>query len=406
MVLERSLVLGVDAGSARTVAVLAELAEGKPQIIGCALVPCTGVRRGVVVDLEATAGAMKQAVVQACEMAGRQGITRAVIAISGSHVRSVVGESQVVVHRPGIGVTAEDVRRALDAAAAVDLPDGREVIHVVPRSYRLDEAEGIADPVGLAGRSLTAQAHLITGEALPVQNSLRAAVRAGLQVVDYQLAIRAAGQAVLTPEEREAGVLLLDIGSGTTSVAVYDRGHLWHCSVIPVGGDHITSDLASLLHIPLSLAEQIKRERGWAAADLCPEESRFELVNPSGSRVREVEDRQVAAIIESRVSEILQLAAETVKRSGYAGLFPAGLVLTGGGSRLQGLVGFAADSLGLVARLGTAEGPLVGEPEYAVAAGLVHWGARLAEDEAAAAAEAQSHDNWGAIRRWLSGWFR
>lgn len=403
--MERSLVLGIDAGSAHTVAVLAELAEGGPQIIGVGVVPCAGLRKGVVVDLEAAAASMTLAVGQACEMAGRPGVTRAVLSISGAHIQSVVGSAEVPVQRPGHGVAKEDIRRVLDSARAVEMPGGREVIHVVPRSYRLDGSDGLADPTGLAGRVLGAEAHLITGEALPVQNLLRAAVRAGLQVADYQLGVRAAGQAVLTEAERDGGVLLLDIGAGTTGVAVYERGHLWHCSVIPVGGEHITVDLASLLHIPLSIAEQIKLERGWAAVELCPD-TRFKLVNPSGNRVRELEDRQIAAIIESRVSEILQLAAEQVKRSGYAGLFPAGLVLTGGGSRLRGLTGVAADSLGLVARLGTALGPLVGEPEYAVAAGLVYWGARLAEDEAAAALDEKKRDNWDRMKNWLLGWFR
>lgn len=398
--MNRSLLLGVDAGSANVAVALADVTGGEPQVIGAGLAPCSGVRRGAVVDLNATAQAIREAVRQAGEMAGQPESIRAVVAISGTHIRSVVGSAEVEVHRPSVGVTAEDIRAALDAAAAVALPPEREVIHVLPRSYRLDGSEGVMDPIGLAGRRLVAEAHLITGERLPLQNYLGAAGRAGLEVADYQVGLRVSGDAVLTRHERESGVLLLDIGAGTTGIAVYDRGHLWHVAVIPVGGEHITGDIATLLQVPIGVAEQLKIERGWASANLCPEEN-LELVTPSGQQVREVEAKKLADIIESRVQEILQLAAAQVKRSGYTGLFPGGLVLTGGGAKLQGLVGVAADCLGLPARLGVPEGPLVGSPEFATAVGLVKWGARLAQDEVAAAAAAVARDKWGRIKDWL-----
>lgn len=403
--MNRSLLLGVDAGSASVAAVLADVAQGEPQVIGAGLAPCSGVRKGAVVDLNATAQAIREAVRQAGEMAGQPDSVRAVISIAGTHIRSVVGSAEVHVHRPSAGVTPEDIRAALDAAAAVELPPEREVIHVVPRAYRLDGQEGVMDPTGLAGRRLVAEAHLITGERLPLQNYLGAAGRAGLEVLDYQVGLRAAGEAVLTRQEREAGVLLLDIGASTTGVAVYDRGYLWHVAVIPVGGDHITGDIATLLQVPIGVAEQLKVERGWASHELSPEEN-FELVTPSGQKVREVEAKKLGAIIESRVQEILQLAAAQVKRSGYTGLFPGGLVLTGGGARLQGMVGVAADCLGLPARLGLPQGPLTGSPEFATAVGLVTWGARLAQDEVAAAAAEAERDKWGRIKDWLSRLFR
>jgi cell division protein FtsA len=185
---------------------------------------------------------------------------------------------------------------------------------------------------------------------------------------------------------------------------VYDQGHLWHLAVLPIGGEHITADLAALLQIPVTAAEELKIERGWAAADQCPDTS-FELVSPSGQKTREVTDKQVAEIIESRALEILQLAAAQVKRSGYAGLFPGGLVLTGGSARLRGLAGLAGDCLGLPARVGSPEGPLVGSPEYATAVGLVQWGARLAQDEAAAATEVAKQNRVGRMKNWLRSLF-
>ncbi|HYG57092.1 MAG TPA: cell division protein FtsA, partial [Symbiobacteriaceae bacterium] len=332
--MQQSLVLGVDAGSANVVAALADLAGGTPQVIGVGLVPSAGVRRGMVVDLAAAGQAIKQAAQSACDMAGRPEGAPALVAVSGPHVLSLAGTAEVAVHRPTAGVAPEDVRRALDEAAAIPMPPEREVIHVVPRSYRLDGAEGVANPLGLAGRRLAVEAHLITCESFPRRNFLEAAVMAGLEVEDFQVGVRSAGEAVLTREEREAGVLLLDIGAGTTGVAVFDQGHLWHVAVLPVGGEHITADLAALLQVPVAVAEQLKLERGWASKAQAPDTG-FELVSPSGQKVREVADKQVAEIVESRVEEILQLAAAQVKRSGYPGLFPGGLVLTGGSAKLQ-----------------------------------------------------------------------
>jgi cell division protein FtsA len=402
---EGSLVLGIDSGSANTVAVLADLAGGEPQVIGVGLVPSAGVRRGMIVDLAAASESIRAAVKQATDMAGRSGKAAVVASIGGTHIQSLICTADVSVHRPSHGVTPEDVRRALDeSVAVVELPSSREVIHVVPRAYRLDGAEGVINPIGLAGRRLGVEAHLISGDALPRQNSLEAIRKAGLEVADFQVGIRAAGEAVLTRAERETGVLLLDIGAGTTGVAVYDQGHLWHVSVLPVGGEHITADLAALLSIPVTSSEVLKIERGWAAVDQCPDTG-FELTSPSGQKAREVTDKQVAEIIESRVLEILQVAAAQVKRSGYAGLFPAGLVLTGGTARLKGLAALAGDSLGLSARVGCPEGPLVGSPEYATAVGLVQWGARLAQDEAAAAVETAKQNQWERMKNWLRSLF-
>jgi len=401
---EGSLVLGIDAGSANTAAVLADLSGGEPQVIGVGLVPSHGIRRGMVVDLAAAADSIRSAVAQAAGMSGRSGGAPAVASINGTHIQSLICYAEVPVHRPSHGVTPEDVRRALDEAAVVELAPGRELIHVLPRAYRLDHADGVANPMGLAGRRLGVEAHLVTGESLPRQNYLEAMKLAHLEVSDFQAGIRAAADVVLTREEREAGALLLDIGAGTTGVAVYDRGHLWHVGVLPVGGEHITADVAALLQVPVSVAESLKIERGWAAADQCPDTA-FELMSPSGQKAREVTEKQVAEIIESRVLEILQLAATQVKRSGYAGLFPGGLVLTGGTSRLRGLAPLAADCLGLPARVGAPDGPLVDGPEFSTAVGLVKWGARLAQDEAAAAVEVAKHDRLGRMKNWLRSLF-
>jgi len=407
-----NLVLGLDPGSSHVAAALAErTAEGDVQIIGVGLVPSAGVYRGLISDLGAAADAMRRAADAACAMADRPRVSRAVIGVSGAHLRSEVGVAEVSVPRPAAGVSPEAVRSALDAAGAAVAPEtGRERVHVIPRSYRLDGSVPLRDPLGLCGRTLEAEVLVVTGDALQVQNHLRAARHASFEVADYLVTVRAAGEAVLTPEEREQGVLLLDIGGGTTGVAVYDGGHLFHLAVLPVGGDHITHDLATVLRLPVETAERVKREKGWASPLLAPEGS-FEVPTPSGLNRREITVKHVAEIIGSRVEEILQMAAAAVKRSGYTGLFPAGLVLTGGGSRLQGLDAFAGDCLNLKARIGTPPGPLAAEPEMAVAVGLALWGARAVPgDEAEARDEPEEPARekparTGRIRDWLRALF-
>ncbi len=402
-----NLVLGLDAGSTHVAAALAEAVEdGEPRVIGVGLVPSAGVYRGLISDLSAAAGAMRKAAEMACAMANKPQVDRAVISISGAHLRSEVGGAAVAVPRPAAGVTPELVRRVLDAAAeAVEPRAGRERVHVVPRSYQLDGSVPLRDPIGLCGRTLSAEVQVVTGDALHVQNHLRAASEAGLEVLDYLVAVRAAGEAVLTPEEREEGVLLLDVGGGTTGVAVYELGHLYHLAVLPVGGDHITHDLATVLRIPVETAERLKRERGWASPSLAGDET-VTVPSPSGLNTHEVSERYVAEIIGSRVEEILQMAAAAVKRSGYAGLFPAGLVLTGGGSRLRGLAAFAGDCFNLKSRIGTPADSLAAEPELSVAAGLARWGARAAPEAVEGGQSSEPDPEPAAVKPARAGRFR
>jgi cell division protein FtsA len=289
----------------------------------------------------------------------------------------------------------------------VDLPEGREVMHVLPRAYQVDGASSVADPIGLAGRSLSAEVTLITIDAFAVQNLLRAVTAGGLTLLDYGAGARMAGEVALTALERSSGVLYLDVGGGTTTVAVWEEGHLWDLFVLPVGSDHITADLATVLRIPVTQAEQLKCEHGWAAESQADPERLIELPTPSGLGTRQVKEAELAQIIGSRVEEILQLAASGVKRSGYAGLFPAGLVLAGGGSQLRGLVAFASDSLGLPARLASPE--LDGEgagPSWTTAIGLARWGApRLVPEPAETAATLAPAGPLQRMKRWLAGLF-
>lgn len=405
----RSLVLGLDAGSWGVKAALAEVAAGEPHVIGVGVAPHSGIRRGMVTDLSATAEAMKQAVTMAEKMAHRpRGSARTVLSVSGPHVLSIVGKAEVVVVDPEGGVSPADVEKALDAAARVELPEGRQVIHVLPRAFRLDSAEGIVDPTGLAGRILQAEAHLISVEALPIQNYLRAAVKADMQVADYQLGLYASAEAVLTPSEREGGTLVLDLGAGMTGVAVYEYGRPWYVGMVPVGAEHITRDLAAILQVPLQVAERLKTERGWASVEQCPDTS-LELVSSTGQKAREMQDKRFAQIIEPRVQEMLQLVLDQVKVSGYAGVLTGGLVLTGGGARLKGLVEYAGNRLGLPARIGNPAGTLVNGPEFATAVGLCRWAAgplqANLEPEPEPLPVKEEQEKRGSTKNWLGSLF-
>jgi cell division protein FtsA len=408
---EARSVLAVDIGSTRVAALVADVSGREPAITGLGLARCTGLRKGVVVDIEGTAQAVSAAVGEACAAAGVK-LKSAYVSISGSHIQSFTGEAEMAIARPDQGIAPEDVKTLLEKATAVGMPPDRELIHVVPRQFQVDGVDGVRDPVGMVGRRLAVTGHLLTGHDGAIQNVLRSVVRADLTVADYLVAVRAAGEAVLTREDREAGVLLLDIGGGTTSVAVYDNGHLWHVAVVPIGGEHITSDVSVGLRLPVPQAEQVKVERGWALRDLASQE-RYEVPGPSGLDKREVSEKLLAEVIESRVRELLRLAAREVKLSGYSGLFPGGIVVTGGTAELKGIAQATADYFDLPARVGAPLGftgpvQISSAPGLAVAAGLIRWGSRLTVvEEAAPAAEAEPKEAlWGRVRKWMAGLVR
>lgn len=388
-------------------AALAEVGAGDPRIIGVGSSPSEGIKRGMVTDLTAAAAAISQAVAQADRGGRLAGEAKAVLGVSGPHVRSVVGRAEVMVEDPSTGVAPLDVERATNSAGSVELPEGRQVIHVIPLGYQLDGAEGVTDPVGLAGRILTAEAHLITVDGLPVQNYLRAAIKAGVQVADYQLGLYAAAEAVLTKEERQAGTLVLDMGAGLTGMAIYAGGRLHHVQLVPVGAEHITRDLASVLQVPVHVAERLKTERGWATVLQCPDTS-LELISP-GQKTREMQDRRLAQIIEPRVQEIFHLVAEAVKNA-ECGEVPLGsVVLTGGGARLKGIAEAASNWFGMPARIGVPSGASGDGPEFSTAVGLVHWGAAAVQAGIGATEETgqeqEQQDNRGGHTNWLSGLF-
>jgi cell division protein FtsA len=408
---KRESVVGLDIGTTKVAAIVGEVTQAEPSIIGVGHSACQGMRRGVVVDIDGTSKAILQAVEIAQRMSGVE-ITGASISISGGHIASLNNRGVVAVSRHDREIAAEDVDRVLDAARVINLTSDREIIHVLPREFIVDGYDGVRDPVGMMGSRLEVEAHIISGATASIQNLMRAVSKAGLEIQDVILSSLAAGEAVLTPAEKELGVMLCDIGGGTTDVAISDRGALWYTGVIPLGGEHVTSDIAVGLRAPLPVAEQVKVRYGCAVASLVDDRDTFDLPNPSGRGARSVSERLLASIIEPRMEEILGLIGKELKKSGYSGMLPGGIVFTGGAARVRGLAELASEILDLPVRIGTPTSfsglsDIVANPCYATGAGLVLCAARRgqADQPDDRAREGVIGGLVGRLKGWLSELF-
>ena len=405
MAKDRETVVGVDVGSSKVAVAIAEVSEATPLVVGRGLAENGGMRKGVVVDIDATARAISAAVQEAQRMSGTS-IRSATISISGAHLASLNNRGVVAVTRPDREIAAADVRRVLEAARVVHISPDREVLHIIPREFAVDGYDGVHDPEGMIGTRLEVEAHMITGAAASVQNLLKAVQRSGIEVDDVCVSALASAEAVLTPAERDLGVLLVDIGAGTTDLVLYDNGAPWFCTALPVGGGHLTADIAMGLRVPLPLAEEIKLQHACASAAAAPEES-FEVPNPSGRGTREVPAKVLAGIVEPRAQEMIVLLAREIERSGYRAMIPSGLVLTGGGSGLRGLADIASELLDMPCRLagprvlGSAVAAEVSGPGFSTVVGLVQRGAHEYARTAAASAEAGGGAFFQRLRHWL-----
>jgi len=372
---------GIDIGTSKVTVVIGEPGkDGMPRLLGIGTVPCRGLRKGVLVDLEAACEALRTAVEEAEEMAGAD-IDSAFVSVAGGHIRSVNSRGAVQVSGRDGEVTAEDVRRVLEAARTVSIPQDREIFHVLPQEYTLDGQRGIRHPLGMAGTRLSASVHLVTGSTPTIQNVVTCVNKVGIAVADIVLGQIASAEAVLSPDERELGVLLIDIGGGTTDVAVFERDVIWHTSVLPAGGDNFTNDIAVGLRTPIPDAERIKIQYGCALPDMVDSDAVVEVPSVGGRRGRMLSRRVLCDILEPRAEEIFTLVAEDVKHAGYEQTPHAGAVLTGGGSLLEGLTAVAEKALGLPVRRGVPERveglvDVAAHPVHATAAGLVAFGAR------------------------------
>lgn len=374
-----STVLGLDVGTSKICTIIGEVnADGMVDIIGVGTAPSRGLRRGVVVNIDHTVSSIKKAVEDAELMAGCH--AEIVFAgISGGHIRGI--NSHGVIAIKNREVTAVDVARVIDAARAVAIPVDREVIHVLPQEFMVDEQEGIKEPIGMAGVRLEAKVHIVTGAVSAAQNIIRCANRSGLRVQDLVLQQMAAAEAVLSPDEKELGVALVDIGGGTTDLAVFSEGSIQYTCVIPVGGDQLTNDIAVGLRTPMAEAEKIKRRFGCALGVLVNKDETIEVPGVGGRQPRILSRSVLADITEPRLEEIVGLARRELEKYHLLQSVASGIVLTGGSVAIEGICELAEQIFDMPVRLGYPIGisglvDVVCSPVYATGVGLVLWGAR------------------------------
>lgn len=374
-------VVGLDIGTSKISCVAAEMTDdGAVHIVGIGEAPSRGLRKGVVVDLDATVAAIKSCVEQAELMAGVS-IDSAVVGIAGGHIRSFNSRGVVAVSGRDRSVSKQDHERVMGAARAVNIPPDREILHVLSQEYVLDDQGGIHMPVGMNGSRLEANVHIVTAACTSVQNLVIAVNRAGIEVRDTVLEQVAAAEACLSDHERELGVGLIDIGGGTTDLAIFERGSVWHTSVLPVGGEHFTNDLAIGLRTPAPDAERLKLRYGCAMASMIHEDEAIEVPSVGGRKPRLLSRQVMAEILQPRAEEVFALLHEEISRSGFDRILNAGVVLAGGGSLLPGIPEVAEQVFDLPVRTGVPQGaeglvePASG-PQHATVVGLALHGSR------------------------------
>jgi cell division protein FtsA len=329
--------VGLDIGTTKVTAIVAEVTEeGRVDIIGIGSTESKGIRKGVVINLDQTVDSIKRVVEEAELMAGVE-IDSAHVGLAGSHIKGFNSRAVVAITGKTREISREDVFRAIDAAKAISLPNDREIIHVLPQEFVVDGHDGIDDPTGMTGSRLEANVHIITASSTATSNIVTCVNRAGMEVTETVLEQLAAAEAVLTPDEKELGVALVDIGGGTTDLAIFDKGSIWHTSVLPTGGDHFTSDVAVGLRTPIAEAEKIKKKYGCALASMISEEDTIEVPSVGGRKSRILPRQLLSDIIQPRAEEICHLIYDEITRAGYERVLNSGVVFTGGSAALEGL---------------------------------------------------------------------
>jgi cell division protein FtsA len=373
-------VVGLDIGSTKTCALIAEIDEEQVKFLALGAAESKGLRKGLIVNLDSTVSSIRRAVEEAEGVAGVP-VESALIGVAGGHVRGVNSRGSVTLGHRARDIERDDVRRAIDAARNITLPEDREVLHVLPHEFIVDAQVGIRDAIGMVGRRLEANVHLVTSSVAATQNLVTAANRAGILISDTVLEPLASAESCLTQDERDLGCCLLDIGGGTTELLVYGGGVVRHTSAVPVGGDHFTNDLAVGLRTPIPEAEKIKRKYGCVSASFLVEDTAIEIASVGDRPPRTIFPRMLTDIIEPRALELLSLIRDDLQRGGLDGQIPAGFVMAGGGARLYGLDEMAEHAFHLPVRIAEPKGladlpELVAQPEYATVVGLVMYGAK------------------------------
>ncbi|MFU8837115.1 MAG: cell division protein FtsA [Thiohalomonadaceae bacterium] len=374
---ERNMIVALDIGTSKVVAIVGQLnSSGEIEIIGIGSHPSRGMKKGVVVNIESTVQSIRRAVEEAELMAGCQ-IHSAYTGIAGSHIRSLNSHGIVAIRDKE--VTHSDVDRVIDAARAVAIPADQKILHVLPQEFIIDTQEGIREPVGMSGVRLEAKVHLVTGAVSAAQNIIKCVRRCGLEVDDIILEQLASSYAVLSEDEKELGVCLVDIGGGTTDIAVFSEGAIRHTAVIPIAGDQVTNDIAVAMRTPTQHAEDIKIKYACALTQLANADESIEVPSVGDRPARKLARQTLAEVVEPRYEELFTLVQAELRRSGYEDICAAGIVLTGGTAKMEGAVELAEEIFHMPVRLGVPHGigglvDVVKNPIYATGVGLLLFG--------------------------------
>ncbi|OIO34359.1 MAG: cell division protein FtsA [Candidatus Hydrogenedentes bacterium CG07_land_8_20_14_0_80_42_17] len=374
-------VVGLDIGTTKVCAIIGEVNEqGIIEIIGVGQAPSNGLHKGVVINLESTVKSITKAIEEAEMMSGTE-VSSVYVGIAGGHIKGINSRGVVAITRPDREITQSDVDRVIDAARAVSIPMDREVIHVLAQEFIVDDQDGIKDPIGMAGVRLEAEVHIVTGAVTSAQNIVRSVNRAGFEVDDIVLEPLASSFSVLTEDEKELGVVLVDIGGGTTDMALFVEGAIWQTEVLSVGGGNVTKDISVGLRTPIAEAEQIKLRYGCATTSLAKQDEVIEVPSVGGRKSKVLPRQVLAEIIQPRMEEIFLLLSREIKKTGYEDLVAGGVVLTGGASAMEGIQELAEQILDLPVRIGSPKGisglvDVVNSPVFATGVGLAFYGSK------------------------------
>ncbi|MBN1799259.1 MAG: cell division protein FtsA [Spirochaetales bacterium] len=402
------IIVGLDIGTTKISAVIGQYSENNIlEVTGVGSSPTRGLRRGIIINIESTVKSIIQAVEAAEMMSGRE-VDEVCTGISGAHIEGINSRGVVAVTGKGREIIKEDVERVIDAAKAIVIPMDRVILHVIPQEFIVDDQGGIKNPVGMIGVRLESEVHIVTGSLSAAQNIMKSVNRAGFKVNELILESLAASKAVLSQDEKELGVLLIDLGGGTTNILVHIEGSPYHSSILSIGGDQVTSDLSIMLKTPLDSAEKIKKDAGCCYLDLIADDEDVQIPRVGGRPPERISRRRIAQIIQPRMEEIFRLTKEQIENKGYLNRLGGGVVVVGGGALLPGVVELATETFGLPVRIGypLKLGGLVEEyssPEFATAVGLLLFGSRR---EDGAGLDIQRKDRSQGLFTRLKEWFQ
>jgi cell division protein FtsA len=407
--IESNLLVGLDIGTTKVVALVGEVKkDGTIQVVGVGSHPSRGLKRGIVINIDSTVQSIKRAVEEAELMAGCE-IHSAYTGIAGSHIRSFNSHGIVAIRDRE--VSQADVDRVIDAAKAVAIPADQKVLHILPQEFIIDSQEGVREPIGMSGIRLEAKVHIVTGSISAAQNIVKCIERCGLQVSDIILQPLASSYAVLTDDEKELGVCVVDIGGGTTDIAVFTDGAIRHSAVIPIAGDQVTNDIAVALRTPTKYAENIKIKHALALSSLANSDEYIDVLSAAQQQSKQISKKQLAEVVEARYEELFTLVLAELRRSGFEDLIASGIVLTGGAAKLNGVLDLAEKVFQMPVRIGAPDNisgmtDVLHNPVYATGVGLLlaGYGAQQ-EIRSDVILSSEPKKLWGRMREWFQKHF-